>query len=250
LIVFIVGAMAGFGLAIFYPLMPLPWRPAAVETAPRELTVGGQGAGAFQTIGDALLEARDGDVIRVHAGRYAEAIELRRRVTLVSEQPHGAVLVAPPGQRAWASVTVWADGTALRGFRVSGDAGAGHVGVRVHTGSIDIDDSLFEGGLEVGVDAVGRGAQTLVRGSRFVGISGVPVQIGDGAIVALRQNLFRAAPGAKGPAVACVSAEGVTLDANTFMHFTRAPVATATGSIAIDPAFVIAAPAAPKGRRR
>lgn len=224
--------------------------PGTAES-PRELLVGGAAAGTFLTIAEALGQARDGDVIRVHPGRYAEALELRRTVTLISDQPQGALLVAPPNEKSWASVTVWAQGAVLRGFRISNEGRAGHVGVRVHTGAVDIDDVAFEGGMAVGLDAVGAGSRALVRGSRFLGVTGVPVQVGEGARVTLRQNLFRAAPRAKGPAIACASAAGLTLDANIFMHFAGAPVAAAAGpAVIVDPAFVIPPPAAPGGRRR
>lgn len=225
--------------------------PAAGTAAPRELAVGGSSPAAFTTIADALREARDGDVIRVHAGRYPEALELRRAVTLVSDAPQGAVLVAPPGTHAWASVTVWSPGTALHGFRVANDASSGHVGVRVHEGAIDIQDVVFEGPLEVGVDVVGAAGAAVIRGSRFLGMTGVPVQAGDGARVTLRQNLFRAPAGASGPAIACASAAGLTLDGNVFMHYRRSPVAAAAGpAVVIDPAYVIPPPAAPRGRAR
>ena len=247
----IAGVLLGLGAA--YGLakteVPLPsWWPAAADARPRELVVGGASAG-FSTIGEALLQAQDGDVIRVHPGVYPEMLELRRGVTVISDVPRGAVLTAPAGRPAWASVTVWADDTTLRGFRITREGDAGHVGVRVHAGGIDIEDVAFEGALQVGLDAVGEGSRARVRASRFNGLSGVPVQIGEGASVTLQDNLFRAAPGATGPAVACASAEGVSLDANVFMHFAGPPVVAATGpAIVIDPADVI--PAAPRGGRR
>jgi len=247
------GALA---LPQVYGLFALPFGlsrhgPAAATAAPRELAVGGSSPGAFVTIADALRDARDGDVIRVHAGRYPEALELRRAITLVSDAPQGAVLVAPPGTNAWASVTVWSPEAALHGFRVANDASRGHVGVRVHEGAIDIQDVVFEGPLEVGVDVVGAAGAAVIRGSRFLGMTGVPVQAGDGARVTLRQNLFRAPAGASGPAIACASAAGLTLDGNIFMHYRRSPVAAASGpAVVIDPAYVIPPPAAPRERAR
>ena len=242
------GLGAAYGLA--YLQMPLPWLPTErAEAGPRELTVGP--SAPFATIGEALVQAQDGDIVRVQPGEYAEMIELRRGVTLISEVPRAAVLTAPAGGPAWASVTVWSDGAALRGFRISRDGGAGHVGVRVHTGGIEIEDVAFDGALQVGVDAVGHGSRALVRASRFQGLSGVPVQIGEGASVSLRDNLFRAAPGATGPAVACASANGVSLQGNVFMHFAGPPVVAAAGpAIVIEPADVVPVPAAPRGRRR
>ncbi len=247
----VLGAGGLYGL-LQWPQLQWPLvQPMTASPAPRELIVGGAAPGAYATIADALAAARDGDIVRVQPGRYAEALELRRAITVISEDPHGAVLAAPAGANTWASVTVWSPNTVLRGFRILNDTPAGHVGVRVHTGDIEIDDVRFEGALQAGVDAVGAGSRAVVRGSRFMGLAGVPVQVADGAYVALRQNLFRAAPGAPGPAVACVSAAGVGLDANIFIHYGRSPVAASSGpAVVIDPAYVILPPAAPRGRAR
>lgn len=251
----IAGVMLGAGglyALMRWPLLQWPLVQTTMSSpAPRELFVGGATPGAFATIAEALADARDGDIVRVQPGRYAEALELRRAITVISQEPHGAVLAAPAGANTWASVTVWSPNTVLRGFRIVNDTPAGHVGVRVHTGDIEIDDVRFEGALQAGVDAVGAGSRAVVRGSRFTGVAGVPVQVADGAYAVLRQNLFRAAPGAKGPAVAGVSAEGLALDANIFMHYGRSPVVVSSGPpVVIDPAFVILPPAAPRGRPR
>jgi serine/threonine protein phosphatase PrpC len=244
--------VAGEYALVRWPVLPWPIAPpATANPAPRELVVGGTSPGAYLTFGAAHTDARAGDTIRVQPGRYAEQLELRRGVTIVSDLPHAAVLVAPDGAGAWASVTVWSQGNTLRGFRVSNGAGAGRVGVRVHTGAIEIDDVVFDGALEIGLDVVGAGSRAIARGSRFMGLSGVPVQVGEGAFVTLRQNLFRAAQGTTGPAVACASAQDVALDANVFMHFGRTPVAAAAGpAVIVDPAYTILPPVAPRGRPR
>jgi hypothetical protein len=110
---------------------------------------------------------------------------------------------------------------------------------------------VFDGALEIGLDVVGAGSRAIARGSRFMGHSGVPVHVGEGAFVTLRQNLFRAAQGTTGPAVACASAQDVALDANVFMHFGRTPVAAAAGpAVIVDPAYTILPPVAPRGRPR
>ena len=237
--------IAGFALPAFLG-GPRETTPAG----PRELIVGGTAAGSFPTIGEALRQARDGDVVRVAPGRYPETLELRRAVTLISDQPHAAALVVPPNEASWASLTVWTNGAVVRGFRIPNEGSPGHAGVRVHA-DVEIDDVVFEGAMAVGVDAAGRGSQAIVRGSRFMELSGVPVQIGDEALVTLRHNHFRAAARATGPAVACASSAGLILDSNTFMHFPGPPVVCATGpAVVIDPRFVVPPPAAPRGRRR
>jgi hypothetical protein len=248
----LLGAGAMYAASLYPSLNPFTIAPSSGGPAQaQELVAGGTTPGAFRTINEALAQARDGDVIRVLPGRYAESLELRRSVSLISDVPHGAVLVTPPGEKAWVSVTVWADATSLRGFRIVNDAASGHVGVRVHEGDIDIEDVAFEGPMAVGLDAVGAASRAVVRASRFTGVTGVAVQAGDLASVTLRQNLFRAAPGARGPAITVVSAASLSMDANVFMHYGRSPVTAASGpAVVIDPAYVIAPPAAPRGRAR
>ena len=249
LIALLAGSAIGLGAAILLTMrgIPLPWTPEAPH-APRELIVGGSPAAPFLTIADALRDARDGDVIRVKPGRYEEALEIRRNITLISDEPHGAILAVPAGEKTWASITIWAGRSELRGFRIVSNTPAAHVGVRTHGGEVEIDDAMFEGALEIGLDAVGGRAS--VRGSQFTNITGLPVQGADGAVVALRNNRFRAPSGATGPAVSVRSAEGLTLDGNLFVHY-RTPVAAATGpAIVIDPIYVVSPPAPRRGRGR
>ena len=247
-----IGILLGLAAAVALTRydITLPWTPVAPQ-APRELVVGGSPAAPYLSIAEALADARDGDVIRVAPGRYPEALEIRRRVTLVSDEPHGAILAAPAQEKTWASVTIWSDRTELRGFRIVGSAGAAHVGVRIHAGDADLDDLIFEGPLDIGVDVVGAGSRAVVRGSRFTGITGLPVQAGEQTALTLRQNVFRAPAGATGPAVTAPSAEALTNDANLFVHYGRLPIVLANGpALIIDPMYLVLPATQPRSRAR
>ncbi|MFJ6016956.1 right-handed parallel beta-helix repeat-containing protein [Streptomyces sp. NPDC092952] len=60
------------------------------------LTVGPERSDDFRTIGDALTRARNGAVISVRSGSYAESLVITVPVTVVAEQSRGSVEICPP----------------------------------------------------------------------------------------------------------------------------------------------------------
>ncbi len=81
------------------------------------LTVCPERSDSFQTIGEALAQARTGAVIRVRPGRYAENLDIRNRVTIVAEGEPGAVEICP---RAGSAVSLMADAVMLSGLTLRG----------------------------------------------------------------------------------------------------------------------------------
>ncbi|MPY57829.1 right-handed parallel beta-helix repeat-containing protein [Streptomyces spongiae] len=81
------------------------------------LTVSPERTDSFQTIGEALAQARTGAVIRVHPGRYPENLVVRNRVTIVAEGEPGAVEISP---RAGSAVSLMADAVMLSGLTLRG----------------------------------------------------------------------------------------------------------------------------------
>ncbi|NEA68416.1 right-handed parallel beta-helix repeat-containing protein [Streptomyces sp. SID12488] len=81
------------------------------------LTVCPERTDTFQTIGEALAQARTGAVIRVRPGRYAENLVIRNRVTIVAEGERGAVEISP---RAGTAVSLMADAVMLSGLTLRG----------------------------------------------------------------------------------------------------------------------------------
>ena len=81
------------------------------------LTVGPERSDGFQTIGEALAQARTGAVIRVRPGRYAENLVIRHRVTIVGEGDPGTVELCP---RDGTAVTLMADAVMLSALTLRG----------------------------------------------------------------------------------------------------------------------------------
>lgn len=131
--------------------------------APRRIDVF-EGRGA---LGDALGRARAGDIIRLHRGRYRDAVTITKRVTVKAVGP-GRVVV--DGRcRTGIVVDVEADGVTLRGFTVRGaDEGFG-------VAPIEVDLSGVSGGVarrmvfrdscdaEYGINVFGTGSVVVTR---------------------------------------------------------------------------------------
>jgi parallel beta-helix repeat protein len=173
--------------------------PAAA--APRRIDVH-EGRGA---LGDALGRARPGDVIRVHRGRYREAVTITKRVTVKAVGP-GRVVV--DGRcRTGIVIDVEADGVTLRGFTVRGaDEGFGAVPIEVDlsavsgavarrmvfrdtceaeyginvfgTGSVVVGRSVAHGFSDAGiyVGGIATGPVTVVRTHAYGSVRGIIVE--------------------------------------------------------------------------
>lgn len=74
------------------------------------LTVTQDGTGEYPTIGEALVGARSGAVIRVRPGTYHESLTVQSRVTIVADGPRGSVEIAP---RSGSAITLAADAVML-----------------------------------------------------------------------------------------------------------------------------------------
>ncbi|MFH8533994.1 right-handed parallel beta-helix repeat-containing protein [Streptomyces tendae] len=81
------------------------------------LTVGPEQSDGFQTIGEALAQARTGAVIRVRAGRYAENLVIRNRVTILGADESSTVELCP---RSGTAVTLMADAVMLSALTIRG----------------------------------------------------------------------------------------------------------------------------------
>jgi serine/threonine protein phosphatase PrpC len=214
---------------------------SVIRTATREWIVGGDGAGAFATIGAALETAQPGDVVQVEPGQYAEAINLPGGVELRAAKSGKVVIVAPPDSSNWTAIAANAPNATVRGIKIAGSAASPITrGIAVNAANVTVDDVTFEGEIGVGIDVLADSA--IVRSSRFDRLTGAAVRVAhDGAL--LRQNLFRAATETAPPAIQAVGTSTAAFDANVFEHFPRVvePAARADDLIGHDN-FVIVAP--------
>lgn len=210
----VAGALMGMaaGLASILVLDGIPvWRG-------RVLVAGGAES-PYSTIAAAMAVALPRDVIEVEPGEYAESVVVRSGVELVARIPGSVTLVAPPGQDAWTSLTAAGRGSAIRGIRILGRPEAPvATGMRIEGDGIVLDDTTFEGNIEVGVD-IRHGGEVMIRSSRFSDVQGLPVRIGTGARPLLRQNLFLQQRERRGPVVHVQEGAQPALVSNVFVGY-------------------------------
>jgi serine/threonine protein phosphatase PrpC len=236
----VIGLVATVAL-LFYVPNPLRDSPAS-----RRLVVGSSAVGAYQSIAEALAQARSGDVVSVEPGEYAESLLLADGVDLVARVPGKAVLVAPPkvapgGQSDWIPLTARSGHGLVRGFRIEGRANAPmHVGIRVINGDLEIDDVTFEGAMSAGVEIGGRGSAVTLRSSRF-NIIGLPVRVADTSAPTIRQNVFVAGADRRTPAVDVEPGASPRLEGNVFVYFPQVISPPGRRDALLDGNFVIGA---------
>jgi len=79
--------------------------------------------GDFNSIGEAIKAAQDGDTVRIGAGTYLEALTLDRPIHLMGEDPERCILKAPAGKEKGSIITINSD-VSISGVTIrDGDAG-------------------------------------------------------------------------------------------------------------------------------
>jgi PPM family protein phosphatase len=217
------GVVLGVALGLGLSLIP------AIETRltgprARTLVVGRTAPSQFASITRAVAAAASGDVVQVEPGEYAETVALKDGVNLVARVPGSVVLVAPPGQRAWVSLT--ADGRL--GNRVSGVRVLGRpqapiaVGMRLGGHDLLVDDVTVEGVVAVGMDLVNDGTM-IIRASRFTDVTGLAIRLGPATRPIIRQNVFaNATPPLHPSAIDVANGARPQLTANLFVGYPKA----------------------------
>ncbi|MCX2923472.1 right-handed parallel beta-helix repeat-containing protein [Streptomyces sp. NEAU-W12] len=134
------------------------------------LTVGSQTPGAFATIGEALVQARTGAVIRVGPGRYQENLRIDTRVTLVGEGSANQVEICP---RRGSAISLRADAVMLTGLTLRGQDKDAPV-VDVFAGQVALDGCTVNGAGWTALLARGSGSMA-VRGCRVTNPGGAGI---------------------------------------------------------------------------
>jgi SpoVK/Ycf46/Vps4 family AAA+-type ATPase len=129
----------------------------------------------FRTITDAIAAARDGDVISVRAGVYAESIVLDREVTISGSGSPGDVRVESAGGPV---LRVAVEHAAVSGIEFVHRDGAAAVDVR--GGELSIDECVVAADSEVALVARG-GTGLRARDCEFRNAGGAGVLVFDGA---------------------------------------------------------------------
>ena len=165
-------------------LRPLP-QPnlAPASDAQRTWRVGLDAGADAASIGDALAQARAGDVIRLAPGDYREAITIDRAVTLIGEP--GAVIRAPLGTVApWTAIAVTADvEVELLALDIAGaDGQPVTTGIAVGAGSLRMIGVAISGATDNAI-AIAAGARADIQGVTVRDNPGAGIRIAHGADV-------------------------------------------------------------------
>jgi serine/threonine protein phosphatase PrpC len=177
------------------------------------------GAGAFPSITAAMTAASPRDVVLVEPGDYAEAVVLKEGVDLLARVPGSVVLVAPTGVENWTALAASGAGGRISGVHVLGRPDAPiATGVKLDGRDLVLEDSGFEGNIDVAVD-VAHDGNIVIRANRFSDVRGLPLRIGRSARPTVRQNHFTRGTEEHGPAVHVLEDAMPTLDANLFVGY-------------------------------
>ena len=126
-------------LALALSMLNCPSRQSS-QPVKADITVADDGSGDYESIGDAIDEAKDGDVILVKAGTYEEEVEVGEdagSLTLIGEGP-GKTILDADGE--YAALTLKSDGCRVSGFTLKG--GESH-GLYIPNGHQSIDHCLI-----------------------------------------------------------------------------------------------------------
>jgi hypothetical protein len=188
-----------------------------MRMAQRLIPMGAGEPEAFGTIGGALAGARQGDVIEIPPGVYAESVTVPEGVELRATKPGSVTLIAPPSAVDWTAIAASGSGATIRGIRIAGHAQSPIArGIAVSGNDVIVDDVTFAGAIGVAVDVKGTGL--VVQASRFERLDGTGIRLAqDGA--SLRQNVFKAVNTSAGPAVYAVDGVNAAFDSNVFLHY-------------------------------
>ncbi|GAB3466951.1 hypothetical protein GCM10027436_81380 [Actinophytocola sediminis] len=134
----------------------------------------------FRTITDAIAAARDGDVISVRPGVYAESIVLDREVTLSGSGSPGDVRVEATGDPV---LRVSVEHVAVSGVEFA--HGGGEVAVDLRGGKLALDECVLAADSEVALVVRG-GTELRARDCEIRNTGGAGVLVFDGARAELR----------------------------------------------------------------
>jgi len=138
--------------------------PQALATSPRTWHVHPLSA-EYQTIGQALEQARPGDRVEIAPGEYRESIRLKEGVS-VSAHPSGSVVILPPRAPDGEGAAFVADGikgAGLAGIVIkAGPDAAFPVGIRIVNSDLHVLNVEVSGAVRAGIWIDGDSAAVLI----------------------------------------------------------------------------------------
>lgn len=182
----LLGLVAAWGLAALRERLDRTVEPA--PPPPRTWTVGPTPESDGATISTVLEKAQPGDTVIVAPGEYRELVRARDGVTLISREPHRAVLRA-----SGRGIALVADGAAagrIAGFRIAGEERFPmSVGVQLRDSGVTLEHLVISGASTAGVEILGNSAP-LLHDNQIVDNPGTGVVVRDRAAPRLTQNVI------------------------------------------------------------
>jgi PPM family protein phosphatase len=186
-------------------------QPVPAGTPHRILMVGAE----YAAIGDALSQAKPGDIVEVPAGEYREQIRMRDGVQLRSRAPLAAILRAPPESTGPAVIAEKLHSGKITGFRILADEKIPlAVAMRLDGSDVEVSDCEIAGattGIEI------RGGRPQLRANSIQDSLQNAIAIsGDAAPWISHNAIMRNGRKSKKPAVVVSQGSRPVLIGNTF----------------------------------
>jgi PPM family protein phosphatase len=188
--------------------------------ASHTLTVGRAPAEEFRSVQDAINAAGPGDRVSVGPGEYAETIDLKSGVTILSNPPHEAIIVGTvPGQGGRGLSARSIESGRVEGFQVVGTGDAPlSVGIALENSrGIELVD-LEITGTTTGIDIRGE-SRALISGSFVHDNHDAGIVVHEPASLVLRHSLVtESRPGSERAGLELVGRVDATLFGNLFVR--------------------------------
>lgn len=215
----LLGAVAAAG-ALWYVRPDVFRAPSAVPapvaaSGPRTWRVGLDERADVASIGEALAQAEDGDVIDVAAGDYREAITIAHAVTVTGSRD--AVVRAPMGAPSgFTALTIDTGGSVtIDGVSIAGSADAPiAIGIRVVRGEVTVRNVSLQGASDAGL-VIESDARATLESSLVSDNPGTGIVVRPRASLVARENLVL-----RNGTVAGHLGPGVQVDAGATATFT------------------------------
>jgi serine/threonine protein phosphatase PrpC len=156
-------------------------------------------AGPGPSLQEALRAAQPGDILEVAPGTYYGPFRLRQGVSLMSQEPHKATLIAGSPMTADSAVVLARDidppdpyRTQLIGFRVvNPDTSTTAIGVLADGAAVDVINVRVEGFQRAGIEVRGRSSTPHLLQNSVVRNPGIGIHIRRGALPLVQGNIIR-----------------------------------------------------------
>lgn len=157
-----------------------------------EWDVNPNGSGDFTSIQEAIndVSVKNGDVIKVHKGTYAENVLVNKKLTIKTNQ--NDVVNIKSSKTAFTimkDLTGDGSGSIIKGFKITNNPNGLGFNITVH--NCKIENNVINGG-KTGIFTVGN--NTIIRGNRISGVLNNSIQVGYSTVIDATKTILMDAP--------------------------------------------------------